>query len=67
MARAAAKPVEEAEEDETNGNFRLSISLDPALRRNIRIAAAYHDLTVGEWASRVLQRAADKAVEEGPQ
>lgn len=67
MARTNTKAVE-ADEDATNGDkFRLSITLDPSLRRNIRIAAAYHDLPVGDWASRVLQLAADKAVAEGPQ
>lgn len=62
MARATKEPEEEA--DETNDKFRLSISLDPSLRRNIRIAAAYNDMTVGEWASAVLTKMADKATDE---
>ena len=56
----------------TNGDdtevdtFRLSITLDPSLRKKIRIAAAVQDMTVGEWASNVLERAADKAVPKLP-
>jgi len=55
------------EEDETteNGKYRLSISLDASLRRNIRIAAAYNDLDVGEWCAKVLSIMAEKAIEEG--
>jgi hypothetical protein len=53
-------PEEDVTEDKA---FRLSITLDPSLRRNIRIAAAYADKTPGEWAAAVLSRAADKALE----
>jgi len=53
-------PTEEVDEKA----FRLSITLDPSLRRNIRIAAAYADKTPGEWAATVLSRAADKALDE---
>ena len=63
MARATKEVVDEAVEDD--GKFRLSISLEPSLRRNIRIAAAYADMTVGEWASNILERYANKATEEG--
>lgn len=54
---------------EENGNGRkpadrISITIDPSLRKNMRIAAAVNDLTVGEWATKVLERAADKSVEE---
>lgn len=44
--------------------FRLSITLDPSLRRHIRIASAIADKTVGEWAAAILTRAADKAIAE---
>lgn len=60
---AKAKVIEET--DETNGDkgYRLSITIDPSARRNMRIAAALHDKTVGEWAATILERAADKAME----
>jgi hypothetical protein len=53
-------------DDETNGDnsFRLSITIDPSLRRKIRLAAAVHDLGIGEWASKVLGRAADEATKD---
>jgi hypothetical protein len=46
---------------EDNG-YRLSITIDPSIRRKMRLAAALHDKTIGEWASSVLENAADKAV-----
>lgn len=56
---------------ETNGDDngrtaqeRISISVDPSLRKNMRIAAAIEDMTIGEWAQSVLSRYADKAVEK---
>lgn len=51
-------------EENGNGNkdvTRISISVDPALRRNMRIAAAISDMTVGEWAQEILERYATKA------
>lgn len=42
--------------------IRVSITIDPVLRRKMRIAAAHADLEVGEWASEVLKAAAVKAV-----
>lgn len=50
-----------------NGNgddagYRLSISIEPSIRRKLRLAAAVHDMSIGEWASGVLERAADKSV-----
>jgi len=32
----------------------------------LRIAAAVHDMTIGEWAAAVLEKAAEKAVPELP-
>lgn len=65
MATTRTKAAE-AEEDTTeeNGKYRLSISLDTSLRRNIRIAAAYNDMEVGEWCARVLGIMAEKAIED---
>jgi hypothetical protein len=52
---------------QTNGKvedekIRVSITIDPALRRKMRIAAAHADMEVGEWAAEVLKAAAIKAV-----
>lgn len=55
------QPVEE-EDVETNDSYRVSITIDPSIRRNMRIAAAYADQTVGEWAAGILERAAEAAV-----
>lgn len=56
-------PRKEANGDEaTDNGYRLSITIDPSIRRKMRLAAAVHDKTVGEWASAVLENAADKAV-----
>lgn len=41
---------------------RISITVDAALRRNLRIAAAINDMTIGEWAAEILSKYADKAV-----
>jgi hypothetical protein len=41
---------------------RVSITISPALRKNIRIAAAYADMEVGEWAAQVLKLASDRAI-----
>ena len=53
-------PKEENGEVEDKGT-RVSITIDPSLRRNMRIAAAYADMTIGEWAVEVLRRASEKA------
>lgn len=68
MARPKAEETEEVEESTSNGSDRkkvdrISISIDPSLRRKMRIAAAFSDKEVGEWAQLVLARAADKALE----
>jgi hypothetical protein len=55
--------------DDENGEgeqMRISITIDPSLRKKMRIAAAVQDLTVGEWSVAVLTRAADKAVPNLP-
>jgi len=41
---------------------RLSLTVDPRLRKKIRIAAAYADMEISEWASEVLREAAEKAI-----
>jgi hypothetical protein len=48
--------------EETDEKIRISITIDPSLRRNMRIAAAHADMEIGEWASAVLKQAAIKAV-----
>jgi hypothetical protein len=58
-------PRKDASGDE-DGGYRLSITIDPSVRRKLRLAAAVHDLNIGEWASKVLENAADKAVEGIP-
>jgi hypothetical protein len=52
--------------DGVDGGYRLSITIEPSIRRKLRLAAAVHDMSIGEWASEVLERAADKAVEGIP-
>lgn len=56
-------PEEEAVE---NGKhvYRVSFSIDPSLRRKIRIAAALNNMENGEWMAAIIERAADKALEE---
>jgi hypothetical protein len=53
---------------ETNGDdedvTRISITIDPALRRKLRIASAFADLTPGEFAVKVINAAADRALQE---
>lgn len=41
---------------------RISISMDPRTRKLIRIAAAYEDMDVGEWATEALRKAAEDAI-----
>lgn len=48
--------------EDADEKIRISITIDPSLRRNMRIAAAHADMEVGEWASEVLKQAAVKAV-----
>ena len=50
------------DEDKDNG-YRLSITMEPSLRKKLRIVAALHDKSIGEYAVIVLEAAADKAVE----
>jgi hypothetical protein len=42
---------------------RISLSISPALRKNIRIAAAYADMDVADWAAQVLKLASDRAID----
>jgi hypothetical protein len=53
MAKSVTKDVE--------GPIRISISVEPKMRKNMRIAAAHSDQSVGEWATKILARAAAKA------
>lgn len=68
MATRTKKPVEEVEEEveETNGKRpyipRLSISISSEMQRNIRIASAMADMRPGEWCTAILEKAADKAI-----
>lgn len=50
--------------DGDDGNARMSITVDPSLRRKIRLAAALNDESIGEWCARILETYADKAVED---
>jgi hypothetical protein len=54
--------VKKESNGDVDGGYRLSITIDPSIRRKMRLAAAVHDKTIGEWASSVLENAADKAV-----
>lgn len=48
--------------DDGEKPYRLSITIDHSMRKNMRIAAALHDMSPGEWAVKILERAADKAM-----
>lgn len=48
--------------DEERGIARISFTVDPTLKRNMRIASAYDDKEVGEWAVGVLERAVAAAL-----
>ena len=64
--KSKKRPVEEEVEAKTRPTAppRLSISIEPDLRRKIRIAAARADLEIGEWCKAVLSAAAKKTVEK---
>jgi len=61
MAKAEAT-VTAVDEPVVDEKIRISVTIDPSLRRNMRIAAAHADMEVGEWATTVLRQAAIKAV-----
>jgi hypothetical protein len=48
------------ETPDQQSQVRISISMDAKTRRLIRIAAAYADMEVGEWAQQVLRLEAEK-------
>lgn len=59
------------EETSSNGDggerkdvYRMSVSVDPSIRKKIRIAAAVNDMEVGEWAAMVLNKASATALKE---
>jgi hypothetical protein len=56
-------PKENDGNGSSDNGYRLSITIDPSIRRKMRLAAAVHDMTIGEWATQVLENAADKATE----
>jgi hypothetical protein len=69
-ARSKVSDADEVEndlEDETTkpGVFRMSITIDPVHRRDIRIASAMRDMTPGEWAVNVLTKAAERELARG--
>jgi hypothetical protein len=59
-------PRKDANGDGDDTGYRLSITIEPTIRKKLRLAAAVHDMNIGEWASKVLENAADKAVESIP-
>lgn len=55
------------DDESTNGRkdvYRMSVTIDPSVRKRIRIAAAINDLEVGEWAADVLNKAAAQQLKE---
>lgn len=62
MARERDKQATEDGEVERDKGWRLSITIDPSIRKDLRIAAAYADMSIGEWAAEILENAAKKAV-----
>lgn len=61
MPRPKKEVVEDVEEN-GSGPYRLSITIDQTHRRHLRIAAALADMSVGEWAAEMIERAAEKAL-----
>lgn len=59
----APRKEENGDAEVDDKGYRLSITIDPSIRRKMRLAAAIHDLSIGEWSAKVLENAADKAVE----
>jgi hypothetical protein len=45
-----------------DSQVRISISMDAKTRKMIRIAAAYEDMEVGEWATKTLRKAAEERI-----
>lgn len=68
MARTETTNGDGVEEGEATrpDTFRLSITIDPSIRRKLRLAAAIADLSIGEWCAATLERAADKEVPKLP-
>ena len=60
----AAKPQEVEENGKRPYVPRLSISMTTESMRNMRIAAALADMRMGEWATAILEKAADKVIED---
>jgi hypothetical protein len=56
--------VQKQQEPEEEEKIRISITVDQPLRRKMRIASAYADMEVGEWAAEVLKAAAIKQVRQ---
>jgi hypothetical protein len=54
--------VSSSDSEGAETTVRLSITVDRQLRKMIRIAAAYADLEISEWASEVLRDAAERAI-----
>lgn len=48
------------------GRVRLSVDVEPELKRRVRIAAAREDLSVKEWVEEVLSRALTEEARKRP-
>lgn len=57
-------PMTDEGTEETKKQERVSFSVDPTTRRNIRIAAAVLGMEVGEWMSSILSKAASEQVKK---
>jgi uncharacterized protein (DUF1778 family) len=53
---------ERVQHDRERGITRISFTITPTQRRNLRLAAALSDKDIGQWAVDVLTAAAEKAV-----
>ena len=56
-----ARPTGTGEVKE-DGQLRISFTVTPEIRKNIRIAAALADQDTGDWIVGILEKAAEKAV-----
>lgn len=63
-AREARGGNGDGEEGTRKDVYRMSITVDRSIRKKIRIASAVKDMTEGEWAADVLDRASTVAMRE---
>ena len=59
---SSLEPVHEAYSRPNQELVRVTITIDKATRKRIRIAAAYADMEVGDWVTGALREAAERTI-----